>query len=263
MHMTSKRHIRVSAQDRKKQKEERTVFRKFIRSDGVMLSVVARSIRSRLPPQPDIYCMSTCHVPYRFELCELADRGMKDAQGNYQFTLNECLSSGQLPAFNAKYDACDIDVSRPLQDIRRSLRTVAAYLLSDVPTQNVPRLGSESLSIPLQKILGRPKEPGLVQIYWRGLTFAGEGARWHVESSGSFGDGVAKAINSKSSKTYEIGRVPSRPQLLLYYSDDPPYMESFACQDELSRLRPVWEPRFTDVWVFDVKTSKIIVHEVA
>ena len=261
--MTSKRHIRVSAEDRKKQKEERTVFRKFIRSDGVMLSVVARSIRSRLPPQPDIYCMSTCHVPYRFELCELADRGMKDAQGNYQFTLNECLSSGQLPAFNAKYDACDIDVSRPSQDIRRSLRTVAAYLLSDVPTQNVPRLGSESLSIPLQKILGRPKEPGLVQIYWRGLTFAGEGARWHVESSGSFGDGVAKAINSKSSKTYEIGRVPSRPQLLLYYSDDPPYMESFACQDELSRLRPVWAPRFTDVWVFDVKTSKIIVHEVA
>jgi len=263
MHMTSKRHIRVSAEDRKKQKEERAVFRKFIRSDGVMLSVVARSIRSRLPPQPDIYCMSTCHVPYRFELCELADRGMKDAQGNYQFTLNECLSSGQLPAFNAKYDACDIDVSRPSQDIRRSLRTVAAYLLSDVPTQNAPRLGSESLSIPLQKILERPKEPGLVQIYWRGLTFAGEGARWHVESSGSFGDGVAKAINSKSSKTYEIRRVPSRPQLLLYYSDDPPYMESFACQDELSRLRPVWAPRFTDVWVFDVKTSKIIVHEVA
>lgn len=263
MHMTSKRHIRVSAEDRKKQKEERTVFRKFIRSDGVMLSVVARSIRSRLPPQPDIYCMSTCHVPYRFELCELADRGMKDAQGNYQFTLNECLSSGQLPAFNAKYDACDIDVSRPSQDIRRSLRTVAAYLLSDVPTQNVPRLGSESLSIPLQKILERPKEPGLVQIYWRGLTFAGEGARWPVESSGSFGDGVAKAINSKSSKTYEVGRVPSRPQLLLYYSDDPPYMESFACQDELSRLRPVWAPRFTDVWVFDFKTSKVIVHEVA
>ena len=261
--MTSKRCIRVSDKDRKKQKEERAIFRKFARSAGLELSIVAASIASRCPPQPDIYCMNTCHVPYRFELCELADRGMKDAQGNYQFTLNECLSSGQLPAFNAKYDACDIDVSRPSQDIRRSLRTVAAYLLSDVPTQNVPRVGSESLSIPLQKILGRPKEPGLVQIYWRGLTFAGEGARWHVESSGSFGDGVAKAINSKSSKTYEIGRVPSRPQLLLYYSDDPPYMESFACQDELSRLRPVWAPRFTDVWVFDLETSTVIVHEEA
>lgn len=53
------------------------------------------------------------------------------------------------------------------------------------------------------------------------------------------------------------------PQLLLYFDNDPPYMESFACQDELNRLRGVWTPRFTDVWVFDLKTSTVVVHEKA
>lgn len=261
--MKSKRRIRISDNDRKKQKEERALFRKFTRSGGLALSIVTASIASRYPPQPDIYCVSAFHKAYRFELCELADQGMKDTQGNYQLTVDQYLNPSQLAVFNAKYDGCDIDVSRPSRDIGRVLRAVAVYLLSDVTVTHVPSFGSHSLSIPVRGIVDHPNERGLVQVRALGTSFSGTGARWHVESGGSFGDGIRRAVSSKASKTYELRGVPCMPQLLLYFDNDPPYMESFACQDELNRLRGVWTPRFTDVWVFDLKTSKVVVHEKA
>lgn len=263
MHMTSKRHIRVSAEDRKKQKEERAVFRKFIRSDGVMLSVVARSIRSRLPPQSDIYCMSTCHVPYRFELCELADQGMKDARGNHQLSLDKYINPDYLGAFNAKYDTCDVYVSRPSQNIAPALRAVAGYLLSDATVPHAPSSGSDSVVIRLRDIVGDPNDRGLVQVRTLGPSFSGTGARWHVESGGSFGDGIERALQRKTSRTYSLRGEPCMPQLLLYFDNDPHHMVSFACQEEIDRLRTVWAPRFTNVWVFDLKTSTVVVHEEA
>jgi len=53
------------------------------------------------------------------------------------------------------------------------------------------------------------------------------------------------------------------PQLLLYFDNDPHHMVSSACQEEIDRLRTVWAPRFTNVWVFDLKTSTVVVHEEA
>src|SRR5450756_552190 len=261
--MKPRRRIRVSDKDDKKQKRERVIFRKFVRSAGPELSVVAASIASRLSPQPDIYCLSTSHIAYRFELCELADQGMKDARGNHQLSLDKYINPDYLGAFNAKYDTCDVYVSRPSQNIAPALRAVAGYLLSDATVPHAPSSGSDSVVIRLQDIVGDPNDRGLVQVRTLGPSFSGTGARWHVESGGSFGDGIERALQRKTSRTYSLRGEPCMPQLLLYFDNDPHHMVSFACQEEIDRLRTVWAPRFTNVWVFDLETSTVVVHEEA
>ena len=261
--MKPRRRIRVSDKDEKKQKKERVIFRKFVRSAGPELSVVAASIASRLSPQPDIYCLSTSHIAYRFELCELADQGMKDARGNHQLSLDKYINPGHLGAFNVKYDACDVYVSRPSQDIAPALRAVAGYLLSDATVPHAPSSGSDSVVIRLRDIVGDPNDRGLVQVRTLGTSFSGTGARWHVESGGSFGDGIERALQCKTSRTYSLRGEPCMPQLLLYFDNDPHHMVSFACQEEIDRFKTVWAPRFTNVWVFDLETSTVVVHEEA
>src|SRR5450756_2161423 len=222
--MKPRRRIRVSDKDDKKQKRERVIFRKFVRSAGPELSVVAASIASRLSPQPDIYCLSTSHIAYRFELCELADQGMKDARGNHQLSLNKYINPGHLGAFNAKYDACDVYVSRPSQDIAPALRAVAGYLLSDATVPHAPSSGSDSVVIRLRDIVGDPNDRGLVQVRTLGTSFSGTGARWHVESGGSFGDSIERALQRKTSRPYSLRGEPCMPQLLLYFDNDPHHM---------------------------------------
>jgi hypothetical protein len=261
--MKSKRYIRISGNEKRKQKGERAVFRRFARSGGTVPSILMASIASRRPPQPDIYCLSTSHIAYRFELCELADQGMKDARGNHQLSLDKYINPGHLGAFNAKYDTCDVYVSRPSQNIAPALRAVAGYLLSDATVPHAPSSGSDSVVIRLRDILGDPNDRGLVQIRTLGPSFSGTGARWHVESGGSFGDGIERALQRKTSRTYSLRGEPCMSQLLLYFDNDPHHMVSFACQEEIDRLRTVWAPRFTNVWVFDLKTSTVVVHEEA
>jgi len=167
--------------------------------------------------------------------------------------------------FNEKYDACDVDVPRPTASVRETLKTVAHYLLSDKvvpPTRSGDN--DHGIEIPMSDILGDTQAPGIISVQPLEPSFIGKGACWHVSSSGCFGDGIAKAIQDKSlNKNYEVGQVPCKPQLLLYYNGDPPYMNTFPFKEGVNQLRSVWGSRFTDVWVFDAQKSVLILHEVA
>jgi hypothetical protein len=264
--MTSKRCIRVSDKDRKKQKEERAIFRKFVRSAGLELSIVAASIASRCPPQPDIYCVSASNSAYRFELCELADATMKQSKTDNQLTLeslvrNNNLNQTELECFDAKYDKCYVDLSRPSKKARVVLASIARFLL--LPSVQPPAIGASSLQIEIRDIPGTLTQRGLVQVDAPMSSLKEPGSRWRVNSGGSFNDGVREAIRNKTDRTYSIRSVVVKPQLLLYYDRDPPYMESFPCEFDVSSLRDSWRTKFTDVWVFDADESRVIVHATA
>jgi hypothetical protein len=177
--------------DRKKQKEERATFRKFARAVGSELSILMQSARSRLPPQPDIYCVSTSRGPYRFELCELADTTMKQSRTDCELTLEslvhaKCLDQLDAAPFNSKYDRCLINIDRPKKNVRLVLAAIARYMLR--PDVQPPAVGAPSLIVNMKDIPGTLSERGLVQIDGP-MSFLNEpGACWQVNSGGWFSD---------------------------------------------------------------------------
>lgn len=249
-----------------KGRSERVVFRSFASAVGARLSILARSVTSRLPPQPDIYCLSSNHDALRFELCELADSIMKQASTDGRLTLESLVQANYLDQhvlelFHAKYDRCYVNISRPTKDVRIVLSAIARHLLrSDV---RVPDAGAPTLILKVRDIPGTLLERGLVQIHSRMPLLQDPGARWQVSSGGSLGDCISEAIGKKVSRSYSVRGKTVEPHLLLYYNGDPPYMKAFACKSHVEGMRPQWEKKFKDVWVFDAKDSVVLVHAVS
>lgn len=244
--------MHVSERDRNKQKKERAIFRKFARSAGLTTSIITGSIRSRRPPQPDIYCVNTSHGPYRFELCELADTTMKQSRTDSELTLEslahaKCLDQLDAARFDTKYDRCYVNIGRPTKNVRIVLTAIARYMLR--PDVQPPAVGAPSLIVNIKHIPGTLSERGLVQIHGP-MSFLNEpGARWQVNSGGSFNDCIREAIGKKVDRTYSLGGTLVKPQFLLYYDRDPQYMESFPCEFDVLSLKNSWGTKFTDVWV--------------
>lgn len=264
--MKLKRYMRSSDNERRKQKGERAVFRKFARSGGTVPSVLTGSIASRRPPQPDVYCVDSFRVAHRFELCELADATMKQSKTDGELTLeslvqNNNLDQAELARFDAKYDRCCVHISRPSKKVRVVLAAIARYLL--LPGVQPPAVGSSSLQIKTHDIPGTLTERGLVQVNASILSLKESGSLWQVNSGGSFDDGVREAIGNKVDRAYSVRGMVVKPQLLLYYDKDPPYMETFPCEFNVLSLRDSWRTKFTDVWVYDVAESRVIIHATA
>lgn len=263
--MKPKRYIRISDNEKRKQKEERAVFRRFARSGGTVPSILIACIASRRPPQPDIYCVDSCHVVHRFELCELADSIMKQAGTDSRLTLESLVQANYLDQhvlelLDAKYDRCYVNISRPTKNTRIVLSAIARHLLrSDV---HVPDAGASTLIIKVRDIPGTLLERGLVQIHAPMPLLQDPGARWQVNSGGSFGDCICEAIGKKVSRSYSLRGETVEPHLLLYYNGDPPYMKAFACESHVESTRRQWEEKFSDVWIFDARNSAILLHAV-
>jgi hypothetical protein len=264
--MKPKRYIQISDNEKRKQKGERAVFRRFARSGGTVPSILMDSIASRRPPQPDIYCVDSCHVAHRFELCELADSIMKQAGTDSRLTLESLVQANYLDQhvlelLDAKYDRCYVNISRPTKNIRIVLSAIARHLLrSDV---HVPDAGASTLIIKVRDIPGTLLERGLVQIHAQMPLLQDPGARWQVNSGGSFGDCICEAIGKKVSRSYSLRGETVEPHLLLYYNGDPPYMRAFACESHVECMRPQWEKKFRDVWVFDAKSLVLVLYAMA
>jgi hypothetical protein len=264
--MATKHPIRISEREREKQKKERAIFRKFGRAAGSELSVNMQSIRSRLPPQPDIYCVSTSHGPYRFELCELADTTMKQSRTDSELTLESLVHEKRLDQLDAarvdtKYDRCYVNIGRPTKNVRIVLAAIAHYMLR--PDVQPPAAGAPSLMVNIRHIPGTLSERGLVQIHGPMSCLNEPGARWQVNSGGSFNDCIRESIGKKADRTYSLRGTLVKPQLLLYYDGDPQYMESFPCEFDVLSLRNSWGTKFTDVWVFDADESRVVMHPTA
>jgi hypothetical protein len=183
--------MHMSERDKEKQKKERVIFRKFARSAGLTASIITGSIRSRRPPQPDIYCVNTSRGPYRFELRELADTTMKQSRTDCELTLEslvhaKCLDQLDAAPFNSKYDRCLINIDRPKKNVRLVLAAIARYMLR--PDVQPPAVGAPSLIVNMKDIPGTLSERGLVQIDGP-MSFLNEpGACWKVNSGGWFSD---------------------------------------------------------------------------
>jgi hypothetical protein len=264
--VASKHEKRVSENERDRSRKERAIFRKFARAVGSELSVDRQSIRSRRPPQPDIYCLSASHSAYRFELRELADNTMKQSCTNGDLTLEwlareQCLDQSELEGLNLKYDRCYVDVCRPKKNVRTVLTAIARYLLHS--NVQAPSVGAATLVLRVRDIPGTLLESGLVQIHAPMSSLKEPGSRWQVNSGGSFSDGVREAIADKADRTYSLRGIVVKPQLLLYYDKDPPYMTTFPCEFNVLSLRDTWRTKFTDIWVFDANESRVIIRATA
>jgi len=212
--MAAKHQIHISARDKQKQKKERAIFRNFIRAAAYELTIDLQSIRSRPPPQSDIYCVSTSHGPYRFELCELADTTMKQSRTDSELTLEnvvyaKCLDQLDAVRFNAKYDRCLINIDRPTKNVRIVLTAIARYMLR--PDVQPPAVGEPSLIANIKHIPGTLSERGLVQIHGPMSYLNEPGARWQVNSGGSFNDCIREAIGKKVDITYSLGGTLVKP----------------------------------------------------
>ena len=254
--------MHVSERDKEKQKKERVIFIKFARTVGSELSINLQSIRSRLPPQPDIYCVSSSHDPYRFELCELADTTMKQSKTDSELTLeslvrDKYLDQSDVARFNLKYDKCSVRICRPTKNARSVLAAIARYLL--LPSVHPPVVGAASFITKIGDIPGTLSERGLVQVHAPSPFLNEPGAWWHVNSGGSFNDCIRDAIGKKVGRPYSLRRTSVKPMLLLYYDGDPSYMESFPCEFDVLSLRQSWGTKFTGIWVFDARESRVII----
>jgi hypothetical protein len=190
---------------------------------------------------------------------------MKESQTDSELTLESLVGTkgfAQLDVdlLNAKYDRCYIDITRPKKNVHTVLIAIARYLL--YPDVQIPPVGASTLLINVRNIPGTLSERGFVQIYAPMPSLRDPGTGWQVNSGGSFGDCIREALDKKVSRPYSLRGKILRPQLLLYYNGDPPYMESFPCECDVESMKLLWEKKFTDVWVLDARRSTIVVHAV-
>lgn len=243
-------------------KQRTDEYRTFVTFWGQVPSpqVNLHSIRRGDPnrAEPDFICATKDGTTLTFELCELADQEMKRQMQMLGLSYWSCLTSREAVRFRRLFRFMDFRLDTPPSNPKAVVCRVVAWLIQHNPGQ-ILSAGATGSTIPYSYIPGLSRLQGAVHVSANEGRYVGP--LFTVKAGGCLSSsGVEKAIRDKASNQYQLGGVPISPQLLLHYSLDPPFKEGHGWELEPEGLRSVWEPRFTDVWVFNEIAPQILSH---
>jgi hypothetical protein len=212
--------------------------------------------------EPDFICRTISGDRLLFELCELATPEIKKQDKSGQQQPESCVTEKEAAQFRRVFPATKFTLDRLREDGKDDVAAVVRWLLRQEPDYVLPARASGS-TIPYWLILGPKRRRGAIHVE---PGAAGCTDLFKVYNCTSFGSAVEERIRDKVKKSkrtpYRLGGSIVRPQLVLYYALEDPFLPDHKWENtpDGSALRRLWEPHFTDIWVFKECPPKVLSH---
>jgi hypothetical protein len=194
-----------------------------------------------------------------FELCELANQEIKRQVKLLSLDHWSCLTPAEAARFHGQFGSMDFRLDTPPGNGKKVVTAVLDWLRQHGPHHVLP-VGAAGSTIPYWCIPGLERIKGVIHVTANAGGYVGP--IFNVSTFASFGSGVEEAIRNKATKTYQLGSSDVTPKLLLHYSDDDPFMRGYRWEQQPDGLRDLWEPHFTDIWIFKERPPEVLSHYV-
>jgi hypothetical protein len=248
----------MSESSRDQRLDEYRVFLGFC-SQVPGLDVDLRSIERGNPGShgPDIMCRTKSGAMLMFELSELADEEVKRQTGLLDLGPGSFLTPAEEAKFRRRFRSMDFCLDTPPGNGKTVVSIVINWLRQVGPDYVLPP-GATEATIPYSRIPRLRRIRGAIRITANLGDYIGP--IFSIAACARFDSGVKKAIRNKARCTYRTGDDDVAPQLILHYSDADPFMRGHGWEEEPDTLRDLWEPHFTDVWMFKEHPPEVLSH---